>query len=443
MSYQSKQGNIQIAMAGDCLISRDLSCYQEERFLALAELLRRADAAFGNLEGVVHEFEGPPGFKPGGSWTAFDPHLLDELKWMGIDIVACANDHSLDFGEWGLVATLEHLERAGLAHAGTGRNLWEAQAPAYVETAAGRIALVSVTATFLPHFRAGEQSAQLMGRPGAACLGSEKEYVVSEAALRVLRELGSGLGEEARKQRARQANVMPVPEDSDEVYHLFGNRFVKGAEMTISSRCNPRDKEAILRRVRDAARQADRVLVTIHNEENDLDPEVPPEFLQDFARACIDAGASCFIGHGHHYLQGIEIYRGLPIFYDFGNFIMELENVPRYPAHACEQFGLAPDALPSEMMAARSGNDTKHMAAHPKYWRSVVAVCEWETGRLKQARLYPVELGYGTTWSARGRPMLADRQVAGEIVETLQRLSQPFNTQIRLEDGVGIIDSIA
>jgi poly-gamma-glutamate synthesis protein (capsule biosynthesis protein) len=41
----------------------------------------------------------------------------------------------------------------------------------------------------------------------------------------------------------------------------------------------------------------------------------------DIAHSIIDAGADAVIGHHPHVFQGIEIYKGRPIFYSLGNFI--------------------------------------------------------------------------------------------------------------------------
>ena len=41
---------------------------------------------------------------------------------------------------------------------------------------------------------------------------------------------------------------------------------------------------------------------------------------KDVARGAIDLGADLVVGHHPHVLQGVEIYRGKPIFYSLGNF---------------------------------------------------------------------------------------------------------------------------
>ena len=66
MPYDAEKGNFTVALAGDCMLTRRLSVFKEERFLALAEILRSADAAFVNLEGTVHTWdEGTPGITQG------------------------------------------------------------------------------------------------------------------------------------------------------------------------------------------------------------------------------------------------------------------------------------------------------------------------------------------------------------------------------------------
>ena len=58
---------------------------------------------------------------------------------MGVNLVSCANNHSYDYGEGGVLTNLKHLRHSDLVHAGTGRNLSEARAPAYMDTPNGRV----------------------------------------------------------------------------------------------------------------------------------------------------------------------------------------------------------------------------------------------------------------------------------------------------------------
>lgn len=44
------------------------------------------------------------------------------------------------------------------------------------------------------------------------------------------------------------------------------------------------------------------------------------------AKKLIDAGADAIMGHHPHVLQGVEIYKGKPIFYSLGNFVFGVKN---------------------------------------------------------------------------------------------------------------------
>ena len=95
-----------------------------------------------------------------------DPEFIKDLQWLGFNIVACANNHAHDFSENGVLTNIRYLDEARMFHAGTGRNLAEATAPAYMDTPKGRVALISATTSGQPNMRAGEQRRDVKGRPG-------------------------------------------------------------------------------------------------------------------------------------------------------------------------------------------------------------------------------------------------------------------------------------
>jgi poly-gamma-glutamate synthesis protein (capsule biosynthesis protein) len=71
--------------------------------------------------------------------------------------------------------------------------------------------------------------------------------------------------------------------------------------------------------IRDAASHADAVVFSIHWGPN-WAHRPAPEF-REFARACVEAGASLFWGHSAHLVQGVEFWQGRPILFDTGDFI--------------------------------------------------------------------------------------------------------------------------
>lgn len=82
---------------------------------------------------------------------------------------AC-NNHIFDFGENGILQTIENLDKSGYVHAGVGRNLSEAAAPKYLDLPQGRVALIACSTSFTPEAPAGYQSRRLPGRPGINAL---------------------------------------------------------------------------------------------------------------------------------------------------------------------------------------------------------------------------------------------------------------------------------
>lgn len=74
-----------------------------------------------------------------------DTSTAGYLADMGVDIVSLANNHVYDFGEIGLLDTLDTLKAAGMPYVGAGRNLEEASAPVYFISGDIKIAIVSAT----------------------------------------------------------------------------------------------------------------------------------------------------------------------------------------------------------------------------------------------------------------------------------------------------------
>lgn len=439
MLFEAESRDLTFAATGDSMITRAMRVHREERFLGLVNLLRSTDAAFTNLEMLFHDYEGSPGFQP-GTYTRSDPANLEELKWMGFQMVSCANNHAFDFGEVGLLTTREHVRRAGLVAAGTGRNLAEARAPAYLETPKGRIALLSVTSTFPEHARAGDQRPDMQGRPGVSALGHQIIYTVDGEAMAQLRRISQGLGFEAEKEYQRRFGFTgAVPEDTETEFHFLGRKFRLGQGFAVNTIPQDGDVKDILRWVRDARRMADWVVLSLHSHENGATRDEPAEFVRTFAHQCIDAGVDIFVGHGPHFLRGIEIYKGKPIFYSLGNFIFQNDTVYKFPQDAYNRFGLGYDATPADFFEARSARDTRGFPANPVYWETVVALVHFKRGRLEEVRLYPCELGLGRPRSQRGRPLLASPEAGAQCLERVARLCKPFGTEVRIVDGVGVV----
>jgi len=153
----------------------------------------------------------------------------------------------------------------------------------------------------------------------------------------------------------------------------------------------------------------------------------------------IDAGADVFVGHGPHALRGIEIYEGRPIFYSLGDFIFQNETLLRLPSENYERYGLGEHQHIADFNDARYENDTKGFPAVPEIWESVIAIPTFTNRELTELALYPIDLGFGLPRSVRGRPLLADEELAEKIIEDLRERSAPFGTGIEFRRGIGYV----
>ncbi|HSR41266.1 MAG TPA: CapA family protein [Longimicrobiales bacterium] len=418
-------GILTMALTGDAIITRRLSPYREPDFLEMVELVRGADVAFTNLEVLLHDYEPYPMTSSGGTYMRADPEMARELTWAGIDLVSLANNHTGDYGVEGLRLTLEHVEAAGLVGAGAGESLWEAREARFLETADGRVALISVASTFTDHSVAGNARGGIRARPGLSPLRHRRWEVLTRPRLEALREglLGAG---------------MDVPGSGDG-FSALGRRFEVGDAPGRRTEPDPDDLAALEAVVRSADALADYTIVTIHAHESDGETSVPAGFIETFARAMIDAGADVMVGHGPHVLRGIELYRGKPILYSLGDFVFQNETLLRLPDENYARYGLGPDAHVADFNDERYEGETRGFPTNREIWESVVAVPIWEDGALRELRLHPLTLGFGEPPAARGRPMFARGELARKILTDLVERSAPYGTRIRIVDGVGVV----
>src|ERR1043166_952444 len=453
MLYQAEQGNARIALCGDIMPSRRLAVFREPEFLALREILQGADACFANLERMVIRYgEGAPAIRT-GTHMVTEPALLEDLKWFGFNLLCCANSHSLNFGESGLLLQNHYLDRAGIVHAGTGENLRQASSPAYLDTPNGRIALIAAT-SHLPseQNRAANQRVDFAGKPGVNPLGFETSFVIDRESMIALRRLGASLGFDRQRQRVADHGFHTDSEIgavSETEYKFRGDRYQLGESFDIRTTCNEDDLQENLRQIREARRQADWVIFSLHNQDligrswlsaqKRTEVTVQPDFVREFAHRCIDEGADLFAGHGPHILMGIEIYRDKPIFYSLGNLIMQNETLRHVPSYPFDRFGLDPRSTPADFFDHRTDEGKKGHTASVEFWPSVVALCRFESGQLAAVELVPVDLGFGRPRAQRGRPMLADQKLATLILDRIAGLSESFGTRVEQRKGRGLI----
>ncbi len=86
------------------------------------------------------------------------PDRVECLTRAGIGIVNIANNHILDFGEEGLIETIDVLDNAGVKHIGAGKNISEAKRPAIFKKNGMAVGIIGCTDNE-PSWKAGEDKA--------------------------------------------------------------------------------------------------------------------------------------------------------------------------------------------------------------------------------------------------------------------------------------------
>jgi poly-gamma-glutamate capsule biosynthesis protein CapA/YwtB (metallophosphatase superfamily) len=418
-------GTFTMALTGDAIITRRLSVFDEPAYLGMIDRIRGADVAFTNLEILLHDYEPAPAYQSGGTWMRGDPEMAEELVWAGFDMVSMANNHTGDYGADGMRLTRKYAEASGLVTAGAGENLYEAREARFLETASGRVALISVASTFTAHSVAGKPKGAVRGRPGLNPLRHSQSRVLTRDQLESLRAGLAGAG-------------INVPASGDRL-RAFGESFEVGEEAGVRTEPDSADLAEISAVVRNAAGLADYVIVTIHAHERGRSNGEPADFVVSFAHAMIDAGAHVVTGHGPHVLRGIEIYRGRPIFYSLGDFVFQNETLLRLPFDNYASYELGENQHVSDFNDARYSNDTRGFPAQPEIWEAVIAYPRWENGQLAGIELEPITLGHGLPRSVRGRPVPADAELGRKIIGDLIERSGRFGTTIEWRDGIGIV----
>jgi poly-gamma-glutamate synthesis protein (capsule biosynthesis protein) len=413
-----------LAAVGDLIYLRPMLPALETRSPRMLALLRDADLTFGNFETMAIDmarFEGSPQALSGGSWMYADPRVVADVRDMGFDIVSLANNHSTDWGVEGLAETERRLTEAGLVFAGTGTTLQGARSPRFHHAPQGRVSLIAAASSFTAMSPAGDPVGEVPGRAGLNPLRVDRIAVV-------------------RFDQLEQLRAIAGQEDEEETVRLFGRQFRAGPRpdgtMAWTFEPNERDVAGNLLAIRQGRQYSNFAVYSLHNHEPGNDSDTPADFAIAFARQTIDAGADAFVGHGPHILRGIEIYRSRPIFYSLGNFAMMNNALEALPGDFYERLGIEPgEATVGEILQGRA----ERSFSDSRQFESVIAVSRFDGGEVAEIRLYPIDLGVDATGVDRGVPRHATGATARRILETMQRLSEPFGTSIVISNGVGII----
>lgn len=426
---------LKIALTGDSFIVDALPA-QDPTLDALHDYLAQHDVRFTNLEVVLHNFEQFPSPSSGGTWAAARPERLDDLTRLGFNLFACANNHNLDWLHGGILSTQAALDARHLSYTGIGRTLADASKVAYLSTATTRVAMISVTSSFQKWHRAGDGRFDVLGRPGIHPLGHKKTHLVTAEQMKVLQ----AINQQTTINAARNLDI------KEGFITAEGDDFALGSELLFQigepgtrEALDEKDWLRIKSRIHEAKRQADLVIVSFHSHEFHYpNKDEPADFIRDFCYRCIDEGADLLVGHGPHILRGIEVYKRKPIFYSLGNFIFQNDLVERQPRDFYDLYKLGEQVSIAEALDVRSDFGKRGLAIDERVWNSVIASVELNEEGWAIC-LQPIELGFTTPRSRKGRPRLCTGEKAQMILQQLQAKSAPFGTQLTIRGDQGLL----
>jgi poly-gamma-glutamate synthesis protein (capsule biosynthesis protein) len=171
----SSPGTATLAFLGDLMLGRGVSAHLARRppgtfWGDVLPQLHAADVVFANLECAITERTKPWQNSAKGFHFRADPRAVEVLRAGQIRCVSLANNHTMDFGEEGLLDTIRYLDDAGIRHAGAGRNISDSEAPAFVEAAGLKVGVIAVVdeepAFAAGNARAGTNSVNIARDPG-------------------------------------------------------------------------------------------------------------------------------------------------------------------------------------------------------------------------------------------------------------------------------------
>jgi poly-gamma-glutamate capsule biosynthesis protein CapA/YwtB (metallophosphatase superfamily) len=376
----------------------------------LRDILRNADTTFGN-------FEGGEGWQPRDTAKAFQS--------LGMDLIAPGEG----------VQAHELLAEFGIKMAGSGPNLTMARRPVFQELPQGRVALIAACpGTNLCGTPAADAAGATPARPGVNPLGVTVWNTVTAEQFNQLKAILDSVLARRHEADVVVPSDLPPPLPPGRLM-LWGQRFMVAAKPgEIHYDLDPSDEQAQILAVRNAKEVADFVAFHMHVHHNRYSfqqyshDNYPPDYLRPFLHKLIDNGLDMYFGSGNHSMQGIEIYKGRPIFYNQGNLGADLVRQPDSPPG------------PGDMTRTERQEQTMAYVQDEPTSVAYMARTSYKDGRLVEVRIYPVDVGIGKrAWSRQNIPETPSPELARSILERIQKYSEPFGTKISIENNIGII----
>jgi energy-coupling factor transporter ATP-binding protein EcfA2 len=335
--------------------------------------------------------------------------------------------------------------------AGVGDNRQAARMATFVDLPKGRVAVVSAASSHQEGAIPLDQDADVAARPGMSVLRTTSVHTVTAKDLAVLQRMDSvrnaaGLsiaGNGGGRGGARGPSDASGPKELT----ILGQTYRLGDRTGWTWSMNKLDEFEILREVRSAKKLADLVIFTIHAHEGpdapgEGDGPYPADFLPTLFHHTIDAGADVVAGHGSHALRGIEIYKGRPIFYGLSTFIFQgyiYATQDSRDAQNVDQRYTSRGEMEVRLNGAPPAGAIDSTGLLGSWNVTILPVMTYEGGRVKEIRIYPIDVRRNAQSKQSGLPQLASPQLGRKILTLVRDLSKPFGTDVRIEGNVGVI----
>ena len=365
---------IKLAVVGQSLIKIDPRKYWSNPFGSVKSIIESADVGFTNFEmavdnncGVPDNYQvmtGKPGLGSDRPGNTSGPHavqdnIMEFLSSLNFKLQSLANNHAWDLGDCGIRATIASAKKYGVTHAGTGNNLEEATQAAILELKGVKIALVAATTS-----------------------RDERELI--------------------------------LPTDSSSGVNGVWTGWQEDWNRNINA-------------VRSARQNADFVIYYQHFQIDQKDADGKGKYghkkvgdmltwQEAFAKAIIDAGAGLYIAHGERIFDGVEIYKGRPIFRQFGGFSYQgLQSEGTYD---------------------------------PLVWEGLLGMLTIEDGYIGSIEIVPLKINEGIEKEygdaiefreKRGFSEVATGPMSAKILKRFKDLSEKYGTSIKMEGGRAFI----
>lgn len=351
-------------MSGIFLATGDLApdrANPDECFAATRDLLNSAELVFGQLE---TSFATRGTRLPQARHAVMaQPECAGALARAGFDIISFAGNHCLDWGNEAFFETLQHLDAAGLAVVGVGKDIAAARQPVVRRMADGTRVAVLAYSSILPQAYWAEER-----RPGCAPMRAHTLY--------------------------------------EQVEHDQ-----PGTPARIHTWAHAGDLAAMEADIRAAKQQADVVLVS-HHWGIHFVRAVIADYQREVARAAIAAGADAILGHHAHILKGIECIDGRPVFHSLCNFATDLRMTPEHAAR--------PSFKEIQKLGENWEPDFDSLYNFPPAARlSMIARLVIREGRIRESGLLPVFIDR----DAVPRVVTARDPRFGEVLDYLRAVS--------------------